>query len=43
MRYEFIPLVLADEFLEMVEEREAFLVRYRGECIIWVFTLQVYD
>lgn len=43
MWYEFIPLLLADLFLEVVEEGKALFVRDRGESVVWVFALKIWD
>lgn len=43
MRNEFIPLLLAEQFLQVVKEGEAFLVRNAGECVVGVFTVEVAD
>lgn len=43
MRNEFIPLLLAQHFLQVVKKDEAFLVRNAGKGVIGVFTIEAGD
>lgn len=43
MRNKLIPFLLAEHFLQIVKEGEAFLVRNAGEGVVGVFTGQVDD
>lgn len=43
MRNELIPLLFAEQFLQVVKKGEAFLVRNAGEGVVGVFTVEVDD
>ena len=43
MRDELVEFVFADEFLNVVEEREAFLVGNATECVVGIFAFEVDD
>lgn len=43
MRNEFIPLLFAQNFLQVVKKDEAFLVRNAGKGVLGVFTIEVVD